>query len=109
MMWTNSNELLEHALRELHKAMENNKQEVVILLKNAFIGDDAKMREVGEQLEIRAITGKIREKFSNYEIKSTIGLKGNFSCAVSFGNMGKIESCVFAYPLEWHLTLRKKA
>ena len=51
-MWTNSNELLEHALREL----QNNKQEIEIVLdSNSIKGDILAIRRIRKKLRINKI------------------------------------------------------
>ena len=104
-MWTNSNELLEHALRELKDAIANNKQEVEIILQDDFKGDINKVIQLVTNLEIRKLTEILRKEFPDYIIKSVTDKSKSFELVKC--RMRK--PCEFAYPIVWRLTLQKKA
>lgn len=103
-MFKNSNELLEYALRELQVAIEKNKVQVEILLKERFPNDTASIRQYCDELEVKTITELLREEFKNYDIRSVVESKGDLQGVITFTK----GPCIMAYLLVWVLTLRKK-
>ena len=104
MLWKNSSELLEHALRELQVAVQENKTKIEILIQKRFSGDVEAISRIAEKLEMKAITETLREEFSEYELKSRLGTKGELNAILTF----KDEPCSLFYPLVWELNLQKK-
>ncbi|MDE5831122.1 MAG: hypothetical protein K2H53_05890 [Clostridia bacterium] len=103
MEFKNSNELLDHALRELQTAVTENKQEVTIVLEEYFDGDSKAMLEIVEKLEIKSITERLREEFSDFSIKSRVEC-GHLSSIITF----KTGPCDIRYKLIWKLELIPK-
>lgn len=104
-MWQNSVVLLDYALRELQVAILHNTKKVEIVLENYFTGDVNSMRKLSDNLEIKTITEILREEFTNYEIRSIVGQKGQLNSIITFSHA----PCVLSYPLVWELILQKKA
>lgn len=103
-MWQNSSELLNYAFRELQLAVEDGKQEVEIVLHKTFENDSNKIKKFSDNLKIKTITEKLSKEFGNYDIRSEVFTKRNFSFVLSHMDA----PCDFFYPLVWKLTLQKK-
>lgn len=103
-MFKNSNELLEYALRKLQVAVNENKSQVEILLKERFPNDTNKVREYCDNLELKTITEILREEFKNYDIRSTVESKGYLKAILTFER----GQCEMFFSLVWNLTLLKK-
>lgn len=103
-MFKSSSELLEYALRKLQVAVKENKSQVEILLQDSFPNDTNQVRKYCSGLKMKLITEILREKFKDYDIKSTVESKGAFKAIFTFER----GPCEMLYPLIWELTLRKK-
>lgn len=71
-MWQNSNELLDYALRELKKAVSENKSELEIVLKEQFVGGGDDIQQICKSLKIKVITKRLRKEFCDYDIRSIV-------------------------------------
>ena len=101
-----SKELLDMALRELHTAINEGKEEVELVLREDFTGDQKKIQEFSDKYELKKVTEKLREEFANYELKSVICAEPNFMAFVCFekGPCKKVAN----RSLRWKLSLRAK-
>lgn len=102
-MWKDSTELLDYALREPEKAIENKTGNVKIILMNNFLGEKEDMIRIVEQLELKTITEMLREEYSGYNIRSEVET-GTLRSVLTLRT-----GCNLFYPLKWKLTIVKKA
>ncbi len=103
-MFKNSNELLDYALRELQVAVENNKVEVKIVLDEYFKGEKKEIAKFADKVGIKTMTQTLREKFSDYDVKSRVGKESKFNAIITY----KSGPCDIFHQLIWTLTLQKK-
>ena len=101
-----SKELLDMALRELHTAIKEVKEEVEITLEKDFDGTQKAAEHFSKKYETKKLTELIRKEFADYEVKSIIYGKPNYLAIVCFSN----KSCTNAasYSLIWKLSLQEK-
>lgn len=67
-----SKKLLDMALRELHTAIKEGKEEVEITLEKDSSGTKEAAQCVSDKYEIKKLTELIRKEFAAYEVKSVI-------------------------------------
>ena len=103
-MFKNSTELLDHAVREVKEAVDNNAPEVVILLKEHFQNSTSEVQKYCDALEVKTITEILREEFKDYDIKSSVEIEGDLKGIITFEK----GPCMLFYPLVWNLILHKK-
>ena len=101
-----SKELLDMALRELHSAINEGKEEVELVLKKEFSGKQEDLQKFSNKYELKKVTELLREEYSDYEIKSIIYGEPNCLAIVCFdkGPCRKIGS----YSIVWKLSLKLK-
>lgn len=103
-MFESSNELLDYALQKLQVAVESNQKEVNIVLDEYFKGEKKEIKKFANQLDIKTITQMLREKFSDYDVKSIVGTESKFNAIITY----KTAPCDIFHCLVWILTLQKK-
>lgn len=101
-----SKELLDMALRELHTAIKEGKEEVKITLQENSSGTQKEAERVSKKYEIKELTELIRKEFADYEVKSVIYSNLDNLAIISFKN----SPCkkFTTYSLKWKLSLQKK-
>lgn len=99
-------DLKEHALGEVQKALETGKTTVDILLYDGFPEVLEKIQKVCNKFKIKEISDDFRSRFKDYNIKSIVGCKGKIQAIVTFEKGPCVSANV--YPLVWTLTLTKK-
>ena len=103
-MFKNSNELLDYSLREIQVAVSSNEGEVKIVLDECFKGEKKDIVKLTNELKMKEITEKLREKFSDYTVRSIVGPE-SLNAIITY----KTGPCDILYRLVWTLTLQKKA
>ncbi len=101
-----SKELLDMALRELHTAIKEGKEEVEILLEKTRDGSEETALYVSNKYETKKLTEIIRAEFADYEVKSIIYRELNQLAITSFKNGPCRKNA--SYSLKWKLSLQKK-
>ena len=101
-----SQELLDMALRELHTAIKEGKEEIEILLKENTDGSQETAVNVSKKYETKKLTEIIRAEFADYEVKSVIYGELNKLAIVSFKNSPCRKTAL--YSIKWKLSLQKK-
>ena len=101
-----SKELLDMALRELHTAIKEGKEEVEITLEKDSSGTKEAAQCVSDKYEIKKLTELIRKEFVDYEVKSVIYSELNKLSIVTF-EKGPCRKTAL-YSLKWKLSLQKK-
>lgn len=101
-----SKQLLDMARRELHTVISERKEEVELVLRKEFSGDQTELQKFSDKYELKKVTEKLREEFANYELKSIICAEPNLMAFVCFekGPCKKVTS----RSLIWKLSLRAK-
>ena len=105
-MQKKSKELLDRALRELHTAIEEGKEEVEITLEKDSSGTTEAAQCVSDKYEIKKLTELIRTEFAAYEVKSVIYSELNKLAIISF-EKGPCRKTAL-YSIKWKLSLQKK-
>lgn len=103
-MFKNSNELFDYALQKLQVAVSNNEMEVKIVLDEYFKGKEKEIAKFANKLGIKAMTQTLREKFSDYDVKSRVGKESKFNTIITY----ETAPCDIFYRLVWTLVLQKK-
>lgn len=103
-MFNDSNELLDHALRELQLAVEEEMTEVEIVLSYANEGKVNKIMNSHEKLNVMKVTELLRLQYPEYYIKSIVGPKLTKQMVIEIPKISK----VIYYPIVWRLSLQKK-
>ena len=101
-----SKELLDMALRELHTAIKEGKEEVEITLEKDSSGTKEAAKCVSNKYELKKLTELIRKEFVDYEVKSVIYGELNKLSIITF-EKGPCKKCA-SYSLKWKLSLQKK-
>ena len=101
-----SKELLDMALRELHTAIKEEKEEVKITLEKDSSGTQKAAEHASNKYEIKKLTELIRKEFADYEVKSVIYSELNNLAIISFKNSPCKKYA--SYSLKWKLSLQKK-
>lgn len=97
-------ELRQKALNKVAEAIKEQATEVKILLSKGFTNNTASVKDCCEKLEIKQITELLRERFSEYQIKSSVASEGHLTGVLTFSS----GPCTLVYPLVWTITISKK-
>ena len=94
------------ARRELYTAISEGKEEVELVLRKEFSGNQTELQQFSDKYEFKKVTELLRAEFEDYEVKSIIYAEPNFMAFVCFekGPCKKVTS----RSLVWKLSLKAK-